>query len=216
MAEVPKWHARGDWFDVCSCDVPCPCSWAQPPDDNYCEGVLVWRIRDGHYGDVPLNGLSVIAVGGYEGNVWDGTHSNARLGIILDEHADDDQRAALQMIFGGQAGGWPGRFIEMFGAEMVGLESAPIRVRIGDDLMSWSAEVPGRIRAAAEALVGPTSVDGKPPKMHNLPGAETGPGQVGTQGRTTADSVNAFAFDWEHVGKSSKHITFDWSGPDAP
>jgi hypothetical protein len=51
--------------------------------------------------------------------------------------------------------------------------------------------------------------------MENLPGAETGPGQVGTQGKATADEVGAFVFKWRHDGKSSKHITFDWSGPDA-
>ena len=41
MADVPAWHAKGEWFDVCRCNVPCPCSWAQPPDDDYCDAVLV-------------------------------------------------------------------------------------------------------------------------------------------------------------------------------
>jgi hypothetical protein len=136
------------------------------------------------------------------------------MGVLLDERANGGQREALQMIFGGQAGGWPGRFVEIFGPEMVGLEFSPIRVEIADDLRSWSAEVPGRIRAAANALSGPTS-EGKPPRMENLPGSETGPGQVGTQGKATADEVDAFVFKWDHAGKSSKHITFDWSGPDA-
>ena len=26
---------------MCRCDVPCPCSWAQPPSDDYCEAILV-------------------------------------------------------------------------------------------------------------------------------------------------------------------------------
>jgi len=132
------------------------------------------------------------------------------MGVLLDERADEGQREALQMIFGGQAGGWPGRFNEIFGAEMVGLEFAPIEVEVADDLSTWRAEVPGGVRAAANALSGPTS-DGKPPRMENLPGFETGSGQVGA----TADQVDAFVFKWEHDGKSSKHITFDWSGPDA-
>ena len=135
------------------------------------------------------------------------------MGVLLDERADDRQREALQMIFGGQAGGWPGQFVQIFGPEMVGLDFAPIEVEVSDDLTSWRAEVPGRVRAAANALSGPTS-NGKPPRMENLPGAETGPGQVGTQGKATADAVDAFTFKWEHHGKSSKHITFDWSGPD--
>ena len=52
MADVPAWHAKGEWFDVCRCNVPCPRSGPQPPDDDYCDGVLVWHIREGRYGDV--------------------------------------------------------------------------------------------------------------------------------------------------------------------
>lgn len=213
MADVPEWHAKGDWFDVCRCNVPCPCSWAQAPDDDYCEGVLVWHIAEGRFGDVPLDGLNVVGLGTFRGNVWAGTHSDPKLAVFVDESADDRQRQALQMIFGGQAGGWPGRFNEIFGAEMVGMEFAPIEFEVADDLSSWKARIPGRVEAAATALVGPTS-EGKPPRMENLPGAETGPGQVGTQGKSTADNVDAFIFKWDHAGQSSKHITFDWSGPD--
>jgi hypothetical protein len=32
MNETPRWWMKGDWFDVCSCNVPCPCSFAQAPD----------------------------------------------------------------------------------------------------------------------------------------------------------------------------------------
>ncbi len=132
----------------------------------------------------------------------------------MDERADEGQREALQMMFGGRAGGWPGRFNEIFGPEMLGLEFAPIEVEIAPDQTSWRAVIPGLVRAAGVALSGPTS-EGKPPRMHNLPGSETGPGGIGTQGKSTEANVNAFAFKWDHAGKSSKHITFDWSGPDA-
>lgn len=26
MAEIPRWHVRGDWFDVCNCNIQCPCT----------------------------------------------------------------------------------------------------------------------------------------------------------------------------------------------
>ena len=80
--------------------------------------------------------------------------------------------------------------------------------------LEWKGSADVFTLAAANALLGPTS-EGKPPRMENLPGAETGPGQVGTQGKATADNVNAFVFKWDRAGNSSKHITFDWSGPDA-
>lgn len=95
MTYIPAWHAKGDWFDVCRCNVPCPCSWAEPPDDDYCEGILVWHIREGRFGDVPLDGLNVVGVSTFKGNVWAGSHSEPRLGVLFDDRADDRQRQAI-------------------------------------------------------------------------------------------------------------------------
>lgn len=210
---VPQWSAAGSWFDVCKCTIPCPCSFAQAPTYGDCDGVLVWHIREGSYGDVRLDGLNVVMLGSFVGNVWANEHSDAYAAVFIDERADERQRAALQMIFGGQAGGWPGQFAEMFGPEMIGMEFAPIRVTVDDDLATWKAEVPGRVTAQAEALTGPTTPEGARVEVRNLPGSETGPGQLATWGRTLANRVDAYGFTWDWEGRSSKHITFDWSGP---
>ncbi len=61
MANVPNWWMRGDWFDVCSCDIACPCEFAQPPTNNHCEGVMAYHIREGAYGHVRMSG-SMISV----------------------------------------------------------------------------------------------------------------------------------------------------------
>jgi hypothetical protein len=102
----------------------------------------------------------------------------------------------------------------MVKGENKGFAFAPIKVEIAPDLSKWRAEIPAHnVLAAAEALMGPTS-DGKVTKIHNLPGAETGPGGVATWGRATADRADAFGFKWNRTGKSSKLIAFEWSGPD--
>ncbi len=36
MAKIPLWQVVGDWFDVYSCNIPCPCEFAQPPTNNVC------------------------------------------------------------------------------------------------------------------------------------------------------------------------------------
>ena len=159
-----------------------------------------------------LDGLNVIALGAFEGNIWDG-ETKATMGIYMDERADDSQREALQTIFAGHAGGWPGNFATMIG-EMRGLEFAPIEVEIADDLAFWRAEIPGKVEARAEALAGPTTREGARVQVHNAPGAEVGPGQVATWGRATADRADSSGFSWSRVGRSSKHFPFDWSGPD--
>jgi hypothetical protein len=63
MTDIPHWWMRGDWFDVCSCDIACPCEFAQPPTNNRCEGVLAYKVREGAYGDVRLDGLNVLGIG---------------------------------------------------------------------------------------------------------------------------------------------------------
>jgi hypothetical protein len=34
---IPAWQIAGEWFDVCSCYVPCPCTFAQAPTNNACD-----------------------------------------------------------------------------------------------------------------------------------------------------------------------------------
>ena len=208
---VPEWHIVGDWFDVCRCDIPCPCEFAQAPSDNWCQGVLAWHIREGLYGNIRLDNLSLIGVGEFEGNLWAG--AKAVFGLFIDERADEWQREALQMIFGGQAGGWPADFAETIGA-MRGIEFVPIEFEVADDLRYWRARIPGKVEAAAEALTGPTTPEGQRVQLLHPPGSEVGPsGSVATWGRATADRAEAFGWNFEWDGKSSKHIPFDWSGP---
>jgi Protein of unknown function (DUF1326) len=41
--KIPNWKRSGGWFDVCNCNIPCPCEFAQAPTDGNCAGVLVWH-----------------------------------------------------------------------------------------------------------------------------------------------------------------------------
>ena len=107
MNTVPEWRLAGDWFDICSCNIPCPCEFAQPPTNNSCQGMLVWHIRQGRFGDVQLDGFNLLALGGFEGNLWAG--AKAKLGLFIDERADERQRQALQTIFARPSRGLAGR-----------------------------------------------------------------------------------------------------------
>lgn len=160
-----------------------------------------------------LDGLNVVAVGTFEGNLWTGEAKNSVMGWFIDERADDSQREALDTIFGGKGGGWPAGFAELI-EDVLGVEFAPIEIEIADDLASWRVEVPGKARGRAEALTGPTTPEGARVQVHNAPGAEVGPGQVATWATAMEDEVDAFGLKWSWPGRSSKHFAFDWSGPD--
>ena len=150
----------------------------------------------------------------FKGNIWAG-ETKASIGFFFDEKANSEQREALQMIFSGRAGGFMAQVATFIGDER-GLDLAPIKFEIADDLSSWSAEIPGKVVARAKALTGPTTPPGKRVQTINPPGSEVGPGPAGavaTWGTAVSDEVNAMGFKWEWKGRSSKHIPFEWSGP---
>jgi hypothetical protein len=205
------WNLRGDWFDVCSCKLPCPCSFAQEPTHGDCLFTLVWHVREGRYRDVDLSGLSVAALGEFAGNMWVGDpNAMMKLMFYIDAKADADQRHALERIFTGKEGGWPAQFASLI-EELRGIEYAPISFEAADDLEYWRAEIPGKVDLRVDALTGPTSDPTRRVTMTNAPGSEVGPGQVATWGVVKRDQAVGFDWSHEHVGGSSKHFPFDWS-----
>ena len=94
-------------------DAISPCEFAQPPTNNHCEGVMAYHIREGAYGDVRVDDLSIIAVLWFDGNFW--TKTKVTYGIFIDESADESQREAIQKVFSGQAGGFMAKMAGLIG-----------------------------------------------------------------------------------------------------
>jgi len=177
--------------------------------------VLAYCIREGYFGDVTLADLKLVLVATFEGNLWASQATGFKLGLFVDSRADPRQQEALQTVFSGQAGGTPARLSAIWGPpEMLGMEVVPIDFEVASDLAYWRAEVPGKVSARAEALTGPMTPAGQRVQLLNAPGSEVGPGQVATWGKATTHRVDALGLKWEADGKSSKHIPFDWSGPE--
>jgi hypothetical protein len=211
--DIPNWNLSGDWFDVCKCNIPCPCTFAQTPSYGDCDGVLAYHIKKGQYGEISLDGLNVLALSYFKGNIWSG-NTKVDIAVFFDERANKEQRDALNMIFTGKVGGFIAEFANLIG-EVRGIAFAPIKFEIADDLAYWSAEIPGKVFAKGEALTGPMTPTGKRVQTINAPGSEVGPGTVATWGTAVTDEVNApeVRYQWKRSGRSSKHIPFNWSGP---
>src|SRR6266540_4424838 len=69
---IPMWRASGDWFDVCKCNIPCPCIFAQTPSYGDCDGVMAYHIKKGQYGKTSLDGLNMLILDYFKGNIWAG------------------------------------------------------------------------------------------------------------------------------------------------
>lgn len=100
---APGWEMAGDYFKNCNCIASCPCDTEGVPYPHKgCEGAAGMHITEGHYGDVRLDGLHWAGIVAWPGALHEG---NGRMQPLIDERADDQQRAALLTILSGQAGG---------------------------------------------------------------------------------------------------------------
>lgn len=98
MAYV-DWQIKGASIGLCNCNYGCPCQFYAPPTYDKCEGVEVYDIEEGHFGDVSLNGLRVGCLAGWPGAIHEGRGVGQ---VIIDERADEAQRDALYQILSGE------------------------------------------------------------------------------------------------------------------
>jgi hypothetical protein len=196
---VPEWRIRGDWWDLCNCAIGCPCVFGSNPSHGFCEGVLTWLIREGHFGDVRLDGgLAVVLIIHFEGSVFE---KNREFGFLIDDRANPAQRDALQRIFTGKAGGAFAAW-----AEFVPME-------VSHDAENWRVKVPGLV----DGLGGPYRKFMVPEndtcRLYNAPRPEVVPGFI-TVGQAKRNVVTgAFGRNWDLSQQSAKHIAFDLRGP---
>ena len=103
-----KWTMRGEYMESCNCDYLCPCVYTNPQGPvtyDHCTAALVFRIDAGNCAETRLDGLKFALVLRSGKVMADG---NWIFGVVIDEAADANQRAALAQLAGGQAGGTPG------------------------------------------------------------------------------------------------------------
>jgi hypothetical protein len=92
------WRLQGDWIKNCNCAFGCPCDFNAPPTNGECLGMLGMRIREGHFGDVKLDGLTFLVTVRFPGPLHEG---KGEAQPILDERATPQQRDALFQIMSG-------------------------------------------------------------------------------------------------------------------
>jgi hypothetical protein len=59
-ASSQEWAIKADFTDSCSCKPACPCVFGSPPTLGHCNDVGLIEITQGHYGDVSLDGISLV------------------------------------------------------------------------------------------------------------------------------------------------------------
>ena len=104
------WKIQGEYFESCNCEVVCPCllSNAQArPTEGHCDVVLAFRIDKGNFGTTDISGLNAAQALITPGPMAQG---GGTLAVYVDSRGSSEQRAALEAIFSGAAGGPPSLF----------------------------------------------------------------------------------------------------------
>lgn len=198
------WKLEGQYFENCSCDVPCPCTVSLDlgADRDRCNAFLVFGIESGEVDGVDVSGLTVAAVGDTPKVMSEG---NWRLGVLIDDRASDEQAEKLGAVFGGQLGG-PMEALapligEQLGVERVAMEVAhedgTHRIRLGDG---------GELEV--QELVPFGKENGEPAR---LAGIFHPAGQELTIARATTSQVSAFGIEIAFEGRSAFAQPFAWA-----
>ena len=95
-----RWELKSRTYDNCNCAMNCGCQFNLPSTHGYCQTVYVGTVVEGNFNETPLAGLKWAALYKWPGEVAAG--NGARL-IVIDERADEAQRAALETIVSGEA-----------------------------------------------------------------------------------------------------------------
>lgn len=143
------WSIKADYTESCSCNPACPCIFGSSSTLGYCEGNNLIEIKEGHYGNVGLDGISVVTA--FSLGKW--------LKLYINENATDEQaKAAVDLLKLEETFG----FIYSGPSKILSQEKAPVSIEKKPAVIKFS--VPASM-VEIEMMKG---WQGKPIKIQNL------------------------------------------------
>ena len=200
------WHLEGTYLENCNCEVVCPCvssGFAAPATYDRCTAMFAWHIDSGEVDGTEVSDLSVVLVLDTPRQMSEG---NWRVGMFMDERANDEQTEKLGGIFSGQMGGPLANVAPLIGKNL-GMEVASIEHT--DDGRRHRVKVGDAIDVEIEDLVSPFDPDGPPPKLTETRHPTN---SEMTPGRGLSARVRGLGIDFSGEGKSGLSTSFSWSG----
>jgi hypothetical protein len=198
------WNISGQYLETCNCDYLCPCplTGLAKSTHGFCIFAMGFRVDRGQFDGIPLDGRSFVVIGHTPGNMGEG---NWKVGLVVDDAADEKQREALTAIVSGQAGGPMANLAPLIG-EFAGVEAAPIRIEGSGK--NWSVTAGGFVDESLEGVAG----------LGGEPLALDGTGHPANTRFSLANAkkshVHAFGIDWDQEDgrNNGQFAPFDWSG----
>jgi hypothetical protein len=134
------WNIEGKYFENCSCDAVCPCTWsslAKPATHDFCKFLMAIHIDSGNIEGTDVGGRTFAVLAQTPKLMTDG---NWKVGLFVDDGASAEQAGAIGKVVSGELGG-PMAMVAPLVGEFLGVEQVPIEfserggthsVKIGD------------------------------------------------------------------------------------
>jgi hypothetical protein len=198
------WRLEGTYFESCSCDAVCPCTWsaltAKATLDR-CRALLAYHVASGEINGVDVSGLSFALFLDTPPVMSEG---NWRVGVYLDDAASDSQAEQLGAVLSGQLGGPPAILTPLIG-EMLGVEKAPISYT--EDGRGHQVRIGGAVDVGVEDFV---AIEGHDPVQ--LTNVFHPSNTTLTVAPARAVRLSTFGTEWGREGQSGFSAPFSWAG----
>ena len=198
------WKIEGNYFENCSCDVPCPCTVSLDlgADLDRCNAFLVFQVESGEVDGVDVSGLTVAAIADTPKVMSEG---NWRLGVLIDEKASDEQAEKLGAVFGGQLGG-PMEALGPLVGEQLGVER--VAMNVSHDNGTHRIELGDGDQVEVQEIVSLGREGGQPARLTNIFHPA---GEDLTIAKATKSHVSALGIDFAFEGRSAFASKFSWA-----
>jgi hypothetical protein len=199
------WNLRGTFYENCSCDAICPCTWSnlahRATRDDYCRFALAFEVDSGDVEGVDVSGRSFVLIGDTPPDMSQG---NWRLGVFVDDDATQAQVDKLGQVLSGALGGPPAALGPLLG-EFLGIEKT--RISIERDGNTHHVKVDGAVDYTGTRV---TIESGEPVTLGNIVAHPAGP----TLGVAPVAQSTVAAFGIEYSGSDLSGFSnpFSWQG----
>lgn len=148
-----QWLFKSETYDNCNCDVNCGCQFNLPSTHGYCQTAFVGNLVEGHFNETSLAGLNWATLYKWPGEIKDG---NGKRLIVIDERADEPQRAALELILSGEAGEPLSNMFSVFAStcsEFCRTLYLPIALDADLEQRTATVEIPGVLKSSGRPII---------------------------------------------------------------
>ncbi len=206
MDQIPAWNLKADYVETCNCEYGCPCNFSGFPTYGFCRALVFFHIREGHYGDIKLDGLEVIDAESWPKAIHEG---NGTKQLFITKNADEKQRESIINIFSGNAKG-NGYFALFAPTFKYILEPQFVDIKSKIDGRYSSFSVPGIIDVQVENFKNPVTGEEQDAKVTVPKGFIF---KVADAAKTKIMRILTPNLNFDDSGKNAFYSVVEFSGP---